>query len=60
METPSDSGGGGDASTNSVFYAVIGTIGALVLAVVCTAVIYQCIMLASWAKRGRNSTEEEE
>ena len=39
---------------------MIGTVGALVLAVVCTAVIYQCIMLATWAKRNRGPSDEEE
>ena len=51
----------GDSGTTSyIFYGVIGTVGGLILLVVCMAVIYQCTMLAAWGRRTRNQAEEEE
>jgi RYK receptor-like tyrosine kinase len=59
-DTPTSDEGGDSNSTSSIFFAVIGTVGALILAVVCVAVIYQCVMLATWTRRHRQPSGEEE
>ena len=60
MEPTDATGSDNSNTTNYIFYGVIGTVGGLILLVVCMAVIYQCTMLAAWARRSRHNDEEEE